>query len=91
MTTDHVLLLRAPSTPDDPYECHFASVGVPSTSLTVLESVPANLDELQWILQTGARFHGYEGVIITSARSVDAWSQAAQRVVSNNGEDFKGV
>lgn len=79
----HVLLLRAPSGTDDkdPYEAQFASDGLTATSVPVYETVFSDLHELQWIVETGAGFHGYKGVVITSGRAVEAWAKAAQAVL----------
>ncbi|KLO10585.1 tetrapyrrole biosynthesis, uroporphyrinogen III synthase [Schizopora paradoxa] len=84
----HVLLLRSPSDEQpDPYAAHFSSVGLGATSVQVLDTAFTNLDELQWMIETGPGFHGFKGVVITSGRSVDAWQRAVQEVVK--GEDHK--
>ena len=63
----------------DPYETQIARVpGAGATSVPVYETVQT-LDELQWILETGPGFHGYQGVIVTSKRAVDAWRWASAR------------
>lgn len=84
----HVLLLRSPSDEQpDTYSAHFASVGLAATSVQVLDTAFTNVDELQWMIETGPGFHGFKGVVITSGRSVDAWQRAVQEVVK--GDDHK--
>jgi len=82
----HVLLLRSPSDDEqpDPYSAHFSSVGLASTSVQVLDTSFTNLDELQWMIETGPGFHGFKGVVITSGRSVDAWQRAVEEVVKRD-------
>ncbi|KAL5525024.1 HEM4 [Sanghuangporus sanghuang] len=87
----HVLLLRAPTdgkadagkstssgsgkAGEDSYETLLA----PATSIPVYETQHTP-EELQWILETGPAFHGYNGVIVTSKRAVDAWAAASKKV-----------
>lgn len=87
-----VLLLRAPA-PDaggkDPYEAQFASQNIRATSVPVYETAFTDLHEVQWIIETGAGFHGYKGVVVTSARAVEAWAKAAENVVKNSDGDHE--
>lgn len=91
----HVLLLRAPASDadgKDPYEAQFASQNIRTTSVPVYETAFTDLHEVQWIIETGAGFHGYKGVIVTSARAVEAWAKAAENVVkTSEGDHEKGA
>ena len=92
---NHVLLLRAPSTDgqDDPYDSQFKTLGPTwtATSIQVLDTKFTGLEELQWIIQTGPKFHGYRGVVLTSARSADAWKQAVETMFNSIGDvEVKG-
>lgn len=70
----NVLLLRAPSTDDDDrYSTAFSSAGYNPVPVPVLETVPTNLDNLKGIIRAGPAIENYDGVIMTSARSCEAW------------------
>ena len=93
---NHVLLLRAPSSggQDDPYESQLRVLGADwtATSIQVLDTKFTGLEELQWIIHTGPKFHGYKGVILTSARSAYAWKQAVEMLVeSADDTELKGT
>lgn len=76
-----LILLRTPTQPPTacPYSLAFSSSSsFPPSSihhLPVLYTTFDNLDRLVDILSTNA--NGYDGVIMTSARSADAWAAAA--------------
>lgn len=74
----NVLLLRSPSSDgkSDPYEVEFANLGYQVQSLPVLETVQSNPKELPEIIFAGPASQGIHGVIITSRRASDAWSDA---------------
>ena len=72
-----VLLMRGLSTDDeDRYSTAFASAGYIPLSVPVLETVPTNLSSLQEIVRAGPASEDYDGVIMTSARSCEAWKNA---------------
>ena len=101
-SSTHVLLLRAPneSTDDagpnsaaavDPYEKQIEEdvlVGV--TSVPVYATVQT-LNELRWIIESGPAFHGYQGVVVTSKRAVDAWCAASRSLVASEDGHGKEV
>ena len=74
----------------DPYEKQIAenfSAGV--TSIPVYAS-EQTLEELKWIIESGPAFHGYQGVVVTSKRAVEAWSAASQALLqSKDGHGAK--
>ncbi|PCH42904.1 tetrapyrrole biosynthesis uroporphyrinogen III synthase [Wolfiporia cocos MD-104 SS10] len=69
-----VLLLRTP-TADGPdrYETAFETRGYRPISVPVLETTYTNLDHLKTKVLEGPGKHGYNGVVITSGRSCEAW------------------
>jgi uroporphyrinogen-III synthase len=74
----HVLLLREPSSPPetDRYEAALSRASFRPLSLPVLETVLENLDSLSQIFRGGKDECTVDGVIVTSARAVDACAQA---------------
>jgi len=84
----NVLLLREPSkdTPDR-YETAFSAAGHHPISIPVLETLHTNIPRLRDIIQEGPKALGYNGVIITSKRSCDAWSEALQALSDSASDD----
>lgn len=78
----NVLLLRAASQDSpDRYENAFRSRGYHPISVPVLETVIVGREELAYRLSSGPEKQGLSGVIITSQRAVEAWSEAAQALI----------
>ncbi|GAA5978619.1 hypothetical protein JCM11641_002791 [Rhodosporidiobolus odoratus] len=81
----HLILLRTPTEPpdQDPYTLastpHFTSI----SHLPVLETTWSNLHHLTTLLHSTLTTD-YDGVIITSARAVHAWGQAAASLSSSS-------
>ena len=73
-----VLLLRTPETPPetDRYEAAFTRASFHPLSLPVLETTLENLDHLSHIVRREDNRGAVDGVIITSARAVDACANA---------------
>lgn len=79
----NVLLLRAPTTDGpDKYESALSNLEYHPVSIPVLETVLVNLGDLQDLVKSGPNFLKVSGVIITSARSSEAWRDVVQRLVS---------
>ncbi|KAK0215644.1 tetrapyrrole biosynthesis, uroporphyrinogen III synthase [Armillaria fumosa] len=77
MTTKaNVLLLResvpSPDTGEDRYEAAFARVNYTPFSIPVLETVLTNITELASVIDQS----NFDGVIMTSSRSCEAWDKA---------------
>lgn len=70
----HVLLLRTPATPPetDPYEAALARASFSPLSLPVLEVTFENLERLSHIIRGEDDEDKVDGVIVTSARAVEA-------------------
>ncbi|KAG1893936.1 tetrapyrrole biosynthesis, uroporphyrinogen III synthase [Suillus fuscotomentosus] len=78
----NVLLLRAANQDSpDRYEDAFRSRGYHPISVPVLESVTVGCEELARRLSIGPEKQSLSGVIITSQRAVEAWSEAAQALI----------
>lgn len=84
-----VLSLRTPLSPadQDPYTLAFNSLPYELVHLPLLSTTFTNLDHLHVTIKTRASH--YSGVIITSARAVQAWSRAAAASPSSNDDDHK--
>ena len=81
----NVLLLRAPSGDgQDKYESAFQAIGYHAVSVPVLETVLVNLDDLKKLVQAGPEECSLSGVVITSARSCEAWREVVQSLVSES-------
>src|SRR6266404_8546606 len=74
----HVLLLREPSSPPetDHYEAALSRASFRPLSLPVLETILENLENLSRIFRRGDDQNTVDGVIVTSARAVDACAHA---------------
>ncbi|KAI0944313.1 hypothetical protein AcW1_002056 [Taiwanofungus camphoratus] len=79
----NVLLLRTPAR-NDQYESAFQSRGYTAISVPVLETVFRHLDELKKVMQNGPEARGYDGVVVTSGRSCEAWKTVALELVSES-------
>ncbi|KAI0920264.1 hypothetical protein AcV5_010053 [Taiwanofungus camphoratus] len=79
----NVLLLRTPAR-NDQYESAFQSRGYTAISVPVLETMFRHLDELKKVMQNGPEARGYDGVVITSGRSCEAWKTVALELVSES-------
>ena len=83
----NVLLLRELSQDiPDKYQTAFSAAGYHPISVPVLETLHTNIPHLRDIIQEGPKALGYNGVIITSRRSCDAWREAL-RLLSNSAPD----
>jgi uroporphyrinogen-III synthase len=79
----NVLLLRAANQDSpDRYENAFESRGYHPISVPVLETVIVCREELARRLSIGPEKQSLSGVIITSQRAVEAWSEAAQALIT---------
>ncbi|KAF8837893.1 tetrapyrrole biosynthesis, uroporphyrinogen III synthase [Paxillus ammoniavirescens] len=77
----HVLLLRAPAEEGpDRYELEFETRGYTPLSIPVLETVPVSIDILKEKILHGPNEQALSGVIITSKRAVEAWSEALEMI-----------
>ncbi|KAG2343904.1 tetrapyrrole biosynthesis uroporphyrinogen III synthase [Suillus weaverae] len=87
----NVLLLRAASQDNpDRYEDAFRSRGYHPISVPVLETVIVGREELARRLSIGPEKQSLSGVIITSQRAVEAWSEAAQAlIIGDNNTPLK--
>lgn len=74
--TSHVLLLREPSYPlhSDPYHAQLSTKGYTPHSIPTLETQLLNLDDLAKAMSSSE--DPFDGVIMTSSRSAEAWSAA---------------
>ncbi|KAF8064273.1 tetrapyrrole biosynthesis, uroporphyrinogen III synthase [Lyophyllum atratum] len=81
----NVLLLRAPSQgQDDRYEASFSEAGYHALSVPVLETISTNLSVLKEIIEAGPVRDNFEGVILTSARSCEAWKSVMGDLVESS-------
>ena len=77
-----VILLRAPTGPPDRYEAAFRDASFEPFSLPVLEST-LEIDGLKDVIKHGPVASGVSGgVIITSARSAEAWRKAVDELLA---------
>lgn len=81
----NVLLLRAPSADGaDKYEQAFSTIAYHPLCVPVLETVLVGLPELRRTIQDGP--HTFGGVIVTSARSCEAWREVVSQIVQDAPE-----
>ncbi|KAA1475986.1 tetrapyrrole biosynthesis, uroporphyrinogen III synthase [Dentipellis sp. KUC8613] len=71
-----VLLLRAPTPPDDRYASALARAGFTPVAVPVLETALVNARELRALVRAGPGAAGVRGVVVTSARAGEAWASA---------------
>lgn len=87
----HVLLLRAPAGDGpDRYEAAFEARGYVPLSVPVLETVLVHVDALRDKIVRGPDAQGLSGVIMTSKRAIEAWSDAI-RSIPPLAETIQGV
>ncbi|KAG6830141.1 hypothetical protein H0H92_002005 [Tricholoma furcatifolium] len=80
----NVLLLRAPSHgEEDRYETAFKESGYQPTSVPALETISTNLSALKDLIKNGPTAKELEGVVITSARSCEAWKTAVDELMTD--------
>ena len=85
------LLLRAPTTDEpDRYETVFRDHGLKPVSVSVVETGYTNLDTLKDIVIAGPEKGGYSGVIVTSARSCEAWKVVVVQLVEEDAQQEEG-
>ena len=88
----NVLLLRSPTIDGpDKYESTLQNVGYRPLSVPVLETVLVNLEELKDLIYSGPRVLDLSAVIITSARSCEAWREVVQQLVSSEAPTTAGA
>ncbi|KAH9837686.1 tetrapyrrole biosynthesis uroporphyrinogen III synthase [Rhodofomes roseus] len=87
----HVLLLRAP-TRDGPdrYESALADKGLTPASVPVVETGYTNLDKLKEVIVAGPERGGFGGVVVTSARSCEAWKAVVLELVGEEANSEPG-
>jgi uroporphyrinogen-III synthase len=79
--THHILLLRTPADKPEEDEYHFqlSSHGYSPHSITPLDTGLQNIDRLADVISSQDEDHlGFDGVIITSSRSIEAWISATK-------------
>jgi len=81
-----VILLKTPSesseSQGDPYVAELASLGYAPLIVPTIEHTLVHIDDLADIIHRGP--DRFDGVIITSARSAEAWSKAVTTIVVEN-------
>ncbi|KAG5649969.1 hypothetical protein H0H81_001277 [Sphagnurus paluster] len=83
----NILLLRVPSQgEDDRYAATFTQAGYRALPVPVLETVWCNLPTLKSIIEAGPRAAGFEGVILTSARSSEAWKTVVEDLADTSSD-----
>lgn len=88
----NVLLLRDRSEDTlDRYETAFSAAGYYPISIGVLETLHTNIPRLRDIIQEGPKSLGYNGVIVTSKRSCDAWREALQLLSDSAPDDAHAI
>lgn len=88
----NVLLLRDRSEDTlDRYETAFSAAGYYPISIGVLETIHTNIPRLRDIIQEGPKSLGYNGVIVTSKRSCDAWREALQLLSDSAPDDTHAI
>ncbi|KAL4065617.1 tetrapyrrole biosynthesis, uroporphyrinogen III synthase [Scleroderma yunnanense] len=85
MALKNVLLLRTPAEGGvDNFESAFSANGYSPISVPVLETIIVNLKDLSNKIATGPRSQNISGVIVTSKRGIEAWSDAVKSIVSGD-------
>ena len=88
----NVLLLREPSQDSpDRYQTAFSAAGYHPVSIPVLKTIHTNISHLRDIIQEGPEALGYNGVIITSKRSCDAWKEALRLLSDSAPDDTRAI
>ena len=79
-----MLLLRSPTTDGtDKYESALKTTGYNPISIPVLETVLVNLENLKDVIKSGPTVLKLSAVVVTSARSCEAWREVVQQLVSS--------
>ncbi|KAH9919039.1 tetrapyrrole biosynthesis uroporphyrinogen III synthase [Fomitopsis serialis] len=87
----HVLLLRAPSHDGpDRYESALSDKDLTPVSVPVVETGYTNLDKLKETIVAGPEKGEFGGVIVTSARSCEAWKAVVLELVGEDPEEEAG-
>jgi len=87
----HILLLRAPGHGGpDRYESAFSDKGLTPVSVPVVETGYTNLDKLKETIVAGPEQGGFGGVIVTSARSCEAWKAVVLELVGEDPDEEAG-
>ena len=82
---NNVLLLRSPNNDSpDKYESALQAVGYHPLSVPVLETVLVNSDDLSRIIRTDPQESNFSGVVVTSARSCEAWKEVVRDLVAQS-------
>lgn len=85
MTLKSVLLLRTPAEGGlDNFEGAFNTHGYLPISVPVLETNVVNVGDLSSKIVVGPRVQSLSGVIVTSKRGMEAWSNAVKNIVSGD-------
>jgi hypothetical protein len=80
-----VLLLRSPTeTGEDKYENAFKESEYEAITLSVLETVNVNIEEVTKLMGEGPQRAGVDGVIMTSGRSSLVWKDLAEELSSSD-------
>jgi len=81
----NVLLLRTPAEGRlDSFEGAFNAHGYFPISVPVLETVAINVGDLSSKIAAGPQNQSLSGVIVTSKRGMEAWSNAVKSIVSDD-------
>ena len=81
--TKNVLLLRTPAEGGlNNFENAFNTHGYLPTSVPVLETIFVNVEDLSSKIAAGPQNQSLSGVIVTSKRGMEAWSNAVKSIVS---------
>jgi len=81
----NVLLLRTPAEGGlDSFEGAFNAHGYLPISVAVLQTVTVNVGDLSRKIAAGPQNQSLSGVIVTSKRGLEAWSNAVKSIVSDD-------
>ena len=81
--TKNVVLLRTPAEEGlDNFEDAFNTHGYLAISVPVLETIFVNVGDLSSKIAAGPQSQSLSGVIVTSKRGLEAWSNAVKSIVS---------
>ena len=81
----NVLLLRTPAEGGlDGFEGAFNAHGYLPISVAVLQTVTVNVGDLSRKIAAGPQNQSLSGVIVTSKRGLEAWSNAVKSIVSDD-------
>ncbi|KAI5991249.1 hypothetical protein EDD15DRAFT_2530850 [Pisolithus albus] len=84
----NVLLPRSPTLDvPDKYEAVFRTHGYSRISVPVLETTLVHINKLADRIAEGPSVHRFTGVVVTSKRSIEAWGQAVDSILTQSRED----